>query len=104
MVHKIVAEWAAGAAGPGNINAAGPSVSGGPSRVAGASAVATGMGEGRIVVFSKAEGQPRPAKPTERDVAGTLFGYGPMHMPAAGYGEDGVVVTVVGSSNTGLTI
>ena len=60
--------------------------------MAGASGVVTGMGEGWVVVFSKSEEQPRSTKLTERDVAGTLFGYG----------EDGVVVTVVGSSNTGL--
>ena len=56
------------------------------------SGVVTGMGEGWVVVFSKSEEQPRSTKLTEGDVAGTLFGYG----------EDGVVVTVVGSSNTGL--
>ena len=50
-----------------------------------------GMGCG-LVVFSKSEEQPRSTKLTERDVAGTL----------CGCGEDGVVVTVVGSSNTGL--
>ena len=52
------------------------------------------MGEGWVVVFSKSEEQPRSAKLTEGDVAGTLVGYG--------LGEDGVVVAVVGSSNTGL--
>ena len=60
--------------------------------MAGASGVVTGMGEGWVVVFSKPEEQPRPAKLTEGDVAGTLFGYG----------EGGVVVAVVGSSNAGL--
>ena len=46
------------------------------------------------MVFSKSEEQPRSIKLTEWNVAGTctLFGYG----------EDGVVVTAVGSSNTGL--
>ena len=65
----------------------------GPSSVAGASGVVTGMGEGWVVVFSKSEELPRSTKLTERDVAGTLFGYG----------EGGVVVAVVGSSNAGLS-
>ena len=51
-----------------------------------------GTALGWVVVFSKSEEQPRSTKLTERDVAGTLFGYG----------EDGVVVTAVGSSNAGL--
>ena len=50
------------------------------------------MGEGWVVVFSKSEEQPRSTKLTERDVAGTLFGFG----------EGGVVVMAVGSSYTGL--
>ena len=54
--------------------------------MAGASGVVTGMGEGWVVVFSKPEAQSRSIKSTEGDAAGTLFGYG----------EDGVVVTVVG--------
>ena len=62
--------------------------------MAGASGVVTGMGEGSawVVVFSKSEEQPRSTKLTERDVAGTLFGFG----------EGGVVVMVVGSSYAGL--
>ena len=50
------------------------------------------MGEGWGVVFSKSEEKPRSKPWTERDVAGTFFGYG----------QDGVVVTVVGSPNAGL--
>ena len=60
--------------------------------MAGASGVVMGMGEGRGVVFSKSEEQPRSTKLTERDVAGTLFGFG----------EGGVVVMAVGPSYTGL--
>ena len=40
--------------------------SGGPSRVAGASGVATGMGEGWVVVFSKPEEQPRAFNKVDR--------------------------------------
>ena len=52
--------------------------------MAGASGVVTGMGKGWVVVFSKSSErqQPRSAKWTEGDVAGTLLGYG----------EDGVVM------------
>ena len=46
-----------------------------------------------VVVFSKSEEQPRSTKLTKGNVASMLFGYG----------EDGVVVTVVGSSKTGLS-
>ena len=48
-----------------------------------------------VVVFSKFEEQPRSTKLTEGNVAlaGMLFGFG----------EGGVVVTVVASSNTGLS-
>ena len=62
--------------------------------MAGASGVVTGMGEGWVVVFSKSEleGQLRSTKLTERDVAGTPFGFG----------EGGVMVVVVGSSYAGL--
>ena len=60
--------------------------------MAGASGVVTGMGGGWVVVFSKSEEQPRSTKLTKRDVAGMLFGYG----------EDGVVVAVVGPSSAGL--
>ena len=64
--------------------------------MAGASGDATGMGGlgGWVVVFSKPEEQPRPTKLTEGDAAGTL--------ELVGYGEDCVVVTAVGPSNTGL--
>ena len=57
--------------------------------MAGASGVVTGMGEGwvAIVVITKSEEQPRSTKLTERDAAGTLFGFG----------EGGVVVMAVGS-------
>ena len=59
-----VAWGAGGAAGP----------SGGPSRVAGASGVVTGMRGGWVVVFSKSEEQPRSTKlaGTEGDVAGSM--------------------------------
>ena len=60
-------------------------------RAAVASGVATGMGEGWVVVFSKPEEQPHSAKCTKGinigmrpNAAGMLFGYGS--------GEDGVVV------------
>ena len=56
------------------------------------SGVVTGMGEGWVVVFPKSEEQPRSTKLAEGNVAGMLFGYG----------VGGVVVAVVGPSNTGL--